>query len=804
MTWWYGPDVSLRARRQTLIERTDLHGDAFCRAYAKAADDWLTGLFDEATGGESHGLALMAVGGYGRSELCPYSDLDVVLVHKGRRNVSATADRIWYPVWDEGITLDHSVRRPGDALELAGEDLRVALGLLDARVVCGDPRVAEPVIEGARERWARQKPPWLGVLGDLVADRHRSNGDVGFLLEPDLKESHGGLRDVAALLAMMQAVPVLADYVDTVAIEGARAVLTSTRVELHRRSGREQNRLLLQEQEQVAEALGEPDSDGLMRSVATAGRTVAWEGDDAWRRRGAWQRSKRSGRTLRRSEGRSRGRGGAHGGESEVTVLPGDPGIGLTVDEVDLTPAADVTGDPSLSLRLAAVAAERNLPIARQALNLLGRKAPPPVDPWSDDLRGTLVRVLATGPPAIAALEALDQRHLLERYLPEWAAVRNKPQRNPYHRFTVDRHLLEATANAATLAHRVSRVDLLLLGTLLHDIGKGFPGDHTDVGMTVVAEIGHRIGLPPPDVDTLVTMVRLHLLLPDTATRRDLDDPATAERVAKEVGTRSTLELLAALVEADSLATGPSAWGPWKAGLVADLVKRTGRLLAGEPAAPPTPWLTEDHRAIMDTVRLHEVPALSIDDPTVTVVALDRPGLFAEVTGVLALHGLNVRSAVVAGEDGVAVEIFTVEPARGRWPAAARLTDDLAGVMDGSLPIERKLAERARTYRNERRVVTPHLVSTQVSVDNNASATASVVEVRAEDVVGQLHRITQALVDCRLDVHSAKVSTFGSAVVDAFYVHGPDGGKLTDLQLIADVEAAIRQRIEPNDPGVGA
>ena len=366
--------------------------------------------------------------------------------------------------------------------------------------------------------------------------------------------------------------------------------------------------------------------------------------------------------------------------------MSGDPGIGVTDDEVVLTKEADVAGDASLSLRLAAVAAERNLPIARDALNLMGRKASLPTEPWTDDLRATLVRVLATGPPAIDALEALDQRHLLERYLPEWAAVRNKPQRNPYHRFTVDRHLLEATANAAILAHRVARTDLLLLGTLLHDIGKGFPGDHTEVGMGVVATIGTRLGLHPEDVDTLVTMVRLHLLLPDTATRRDLDDPATAERVADEVGNRSTLELLAALVEADSLATGPSAWSPWKAGLVAELVERTGRLLAGEPATPPTPWITDELRMIMETVRDHRVPALSIEDPIVTVVAPDRPGLFAEVTGVLALHGLNVRSAVVAGEGGVAVEIFTVEPARGRWPAAARLSDDLAAVMDGTLP----------------------------------------------------------------------------------------------------------------------
>jgi [protein-PII] uridylyltransferase len=709
------------------------------------------------------------------------------------------ADRIWYPVWDEGIALDHSVRRPGDALDIAGEDLRVALGLLDARVVCGDAKVAEPVIDGARERWIKQKPPWLGVLADLVAERHRTYGDVGFLLEPDLKESHGGLRDVAALTAMMLAVPVLADYVDTVAIDEARSVLTAIRVELHRRSGREQNKLLMQEQDQVALALGEVDSDALMRSVATAGRTVAWEGDDAWRRRGAWSRSRGSARARRRA----RPPGPTGSATTGGTPVPGDPDIGLTDDEVVLTAAADVTGDPSLALRLAAVAAEKNLPIAREALNLLARKAPAPPEPWPDDLRADLIRVLATGPPAIAALEALDQRHLLERYLPEWAAVRNKPQRNPYHRFTVDRHLLEATANAATLAHRVTRADLLLLGTLFHDIGKGFPGDHTEVGMTVVADIGKRLGLPEADVDTLVTMVRLHLLLPDTATRRDLEDPATAELVANEVRSRSTLELLATLVEADSLATGPSAWGSWKAGLLADLVERSSRLLAGEPAPPPTPWITDDLRLIMDTVRTHGVPALSIDDPSVTVVAEDRSGLFADVTGVLALHGLNVRSAVVAGEDGVAVEIFTVEPSRGRWPAAARLADDLAGVMKGTLSIETRLAERARTYRNEHRAVTPHLVSTQVSIDNNASATATVVEVRAEDVVGQLHRITQALADCSLDVDSAKVSTFGSAVVDAFYVRGPDGGKVTDSRQIAAVEMAIQSRVARTDTGGG-
>ena len=769
------------------MERADLRGDAFCRAYSAAADEWLTGLFDEACGGDARGMALVAVGGYGRGELCPFSDLDVIIVHKGRKDISATADRIWYPVWDEGIALDHSVRKPNEVLDMAAEDLRVALGLLDARVICGEAKVAEPVLDGARDRWVRQKPPWLGELAAKVAERHAASGDVGFLLEPDLKESHGGLRDIAALVAMMQAVPVLADYVDTVAIEHARSVLTSTRVELQRRAGRELNKLLLQEQEQVARAMGLADADELMLEVATAGRTVAWEGDDAWRRRSAWSRAQDKGRRRRRS------RGGVD--DAAPVPLAGEPGVAITEDEVLLLDDADVTGDAALTLRLAAVAAERNLPISRDALNRLGRRAPDVITPWPDSLRDTLVRVLAAGPAAIPALEALDQRRLFERYLPEWATVRNKPQRNPYHRFTVDRHLLEATANSATMAHRVSRVDLLLLGSLLHDIGKGYPGDHTDVGMVVGADIATRMGLPPEDVATIVTMIRLHLLLPDTATRRDLDDPATAQRVADEVGDRRTLDLLAVMVEADSLATGPSAWGAWKAGLVADLVERARLLLAGEPVAPPAPLITEELQVVMDTVRTHGVPALSIEAPLVTVVAPDRSGLLAEVTGVLALHGLNVRSAVVAGEHGVAVETFTVEPARGRWPASAKLSNDLASVMAGTLDVDEQLAARAHTYRNASRTLVTQLVSTQVTFDNNASASATVVEVRAEDTVGQLHRITRALVECHLDVTSAKVSTFGSAVVDAFYVRGPDGRKLTEPGQIEAVEAAIHAHV---------
>ena len=253
--------VSLRQRRQSLIEQVDLRGEAFCRAYTEEADAWLTGLFERPRETTPRALALIAVGGYGRGELCPFSDLDVVLLHRGKRDVSGIADRIWYPVWDEGIPLDHSVRRPSEALDVAATDLRAALGLLDARLVCGDPRVAAPLITEARTRWEKQRPPWLEVLADLVVERHAAHGDVAFLLEPDLKESHGGLRDIGALSAMVKAVPRLADVVDTAAIADAQRTLTLVRVELHRQSGRELNKLLLQEQDAIASSLGMADAD---------------------------------------------------------------------------------------------------------------------------------------------------------------------------------------------------------------------------------------------------------------------------------------------------------------------------------------------------------------------------------------------------------------------------------------------------------------------------------------------------------------------------------------------------------------
>jgi [protein-PII] uridylyltransferase len=759
--------MALTLGRAALAGDLTLAGRDLCRAYSELVDGWLTELLEgaEAEGGAGD-VAVVAVGGYGRAELSLHSDIDVVLLHAGRSDVGAFADRIWYPIWDEGLKLGHAVRTIREALTLAADDLDTATSFLQIRHVAGDEELTNDLARRALDEWQRQWKRWLRELSQRGRTRHASAGEVAFLLEPDLKEGKGGLRDVHAL-RWAEAARSLLWHGDDPALEDAYGALLSARVELHRSTGRPGDRLLLEEQDTVAAALHDDSADILMHRLAAAARTIAWRSDDAWHRI--------DGELVRRTGWRAR----------RDKVL-GD-GLVLRDSEVHVTPSADPTADPSLVLRAAIAAATHATSVSRSSLDRLAATACPPPEPWPGGVRTALVDLLCLGRPAIPVIEALDQMGLWAHLLPEWDAVRSKPQRNAYHRFTVDRHLIETAANAASLAEHTDRPDLLVLGALLHDLGKGYPGDHTEVGIELIGSIGPRMGLPSTDVAVLEAMVRHHLLLPDVATRRDLDDPATVEGVAEAVGDPLTLDLLAALTEADSLATGPAAWGSWKADLVRDLVARTAHVLGGGTAAEvsedfPTPEHIELLAAGSQVLRG--------EGDRLTVVTADRHGLLSRVTGVVALHGLGVLDAAVTSQDGMALEVLRVQPSLGTTIAWDKVIADLERVLDGRLALQARLAERARVYGARQPRASLH-EPPWVVVDNAASRDATVVEVHAVDAIGVLYRITRALAELDLDIVSAKVQTLGERVVDAFYVRNMAGQKVLDPATIVEVERAL-------------
>ncbi|HUR48626.1 MAG TPA: [protein-PII] uridylyltransferase [Acidimicrobiales bacterium] len=735
-------------------------GRAFCRAWVDALDAW----FSEAIQAQG-GVAVLALGGYGRRELCPGSDVDVLLLHKPKVGADEIATSLWYPLWDAGLKLGNAVRTQKQALSLAAEDTPSATALLGARVVAGDSELGEELLAKAADQWRKRPRRAVQALSDDALKRHHRYGDVAFLLEPDLKSGRGGLRDAHSVDWLTAADARLRDASGMAELEDAKWIQVDARVELHRRAMKGGDRLVLQEQDTVAEALGYPDADDLMRAISAAARTIAWSLDEVLRRA-------QTGPAARASADR-----------------PIGEGVVLRDGEIALTAAAELA-DPSLTLRAAAAAASLDMPLARGSLLRLAAEAPSLPDPWPPAARQALVRLLGFGRASIVAIEALDRHGLFSRLLPEWESVRHLPQRNSYHRFTVDRHLCEAAAQAAGLSRSVARPDLLLIGALLHDIGKGFPGDHTVVGMEVVARIASRMGFADQDTATLVAMVEHHLLLPDVATRRDLEDPATAEAVAKAVGKRELLELLAALTEADSLATGPQAWSQWKAGLVRDLVARAGAVLDGNSGgvAQPDSWVTADHHRMMELGGL----AVVAGDGQVRVAAPDRPGVFARVSGALALHGLDVLAAAAASsEDGtMAIEEFRVESTMGREPDWAAVSADVERAVAGRIALEARIEERARTYRSTRpRSAAP--AAPTVSFDLDASEASTVVEVRASDGVAVLYRITKALAECNLDIRSAKVQTLGHEVVDTFYVRDADGTKPVDTEHLAEAERAI-------------
>ncbi|MEV6387142.1 [protein-PII] uridylyltransferase [Nocardia xishanensis] len=756
---------------------------------------WLTSKGAELGITADSGLAVVAVGGLGRREMLPYSDLDLVLLHDDvdPARVAEVADQLWYPLWDAHIKLDHSVRTVPQALRVANDDLIAALGMLEARHIVGDVELSNLLIGGVRREW---RTGIRNRFDDLIAQaqaRWQRSGEIAHRAEPDLKNGRGGLRDIQLLdaLAVAQltdAMPGLGPDVPGGGVKQAQRRLLDVRTELHRVAGRSRDQLRAQDADEIGAALRIGDRFDLARTLSDSARTVSYS-VDVGLRTAANALPRRGLARLRRMPVRR----------------PLDEGVVEHAGEVVLARDARPQRDPGLILRVAAASAQTGLPMSATTLNRLSEDAPELREPWPKDALNDLLVLLGAGRGVIDAIEALDRTGLWGRLLPEWGAVRDLPPRDALHTWTVDRHLMETVAYASGLSTRVGRPDLLLLGALLHDIGKGRAGDHSVVGAELATHIGRRLGLWPSDVGTLSAVVRHHLLLPETATRRDLADPETVQLVVDALdGDVQLLELLHTLAEADSLATGPGVWGDWKASLIGDLVRRCRTVMAGFELPTPEPIAPELlAKAAAGGVHVDLKPGEGKYTYVVTVIAPDAPGLLSDAAGVLALHSLRVLSAALGGEGASAVNTFVVSPKFGDPPDAGLLRQELIRAIAGDLDLPALLAKREREASgagpSPYAQAQPRMIWSPTSTPGQL-----ILELRAEDRVGLLSRLAAAFAACGANVRWAKVVTMGSAVVDAFCLElgGEDAAQRRDAIEKAVLDVVPRPAPKTPDPAL--
>ena len=760
------------AARNEVARRPGLSGPGRRAALTALTDQWLGEGFAAATAGTRDPFCLVAVGGYGRGELTLGSDLDLLLLHKaGPADAAGVAEALWYPIWDSGVKLDHSVRTVSEARRLAADDIKVVLGLLDARVVAGDAALAEQLQAMVLSDWRAMADRRLPALREMVVARRSRFGDASQLLEPDVKESYGGLRDATILAG------VAASWVTDVPHLGWQesvAFLLDVRDALHRVTGRPGDRLVMQEQDAVAvELVGVPDADALLRAVYDSARAIAYASDITWHRVDRLARARQRG-TFRPLRRRPPGR------------LPLADGVVMQDGEAVLALEAHPGTDAGLTLRAAAAAAQAGLPLSPHTVERLAAEAPDLPVPWSRSVRESFIALLGSGESLVGVWEALDQAGIVDRLVPGWDVVRSAPQRNALHTYTVDRHLVETAVRASALTRNVDRPDLLLVGALLHDIGKARGGDHSEVGARLAAELAARMGFDAADIRVIVALVRHHLLLPDTATRRDLEDPQVIGEVAAKLGSVEVLDLMHELTLADAWATGPSVCTEWRFSLIADLVERVRGVMAGR-ALPEPPELSEQQQVALahDGVWV----LMDVRDTTcvVTVAAPDRVGLLALVAGVLSLNRLNVLAARVTTVGGRAVQEWTVRPEFGDPPSSEQLGDDVRRAIEGTYDVAGRLERREADYTRP-----PHggYPEPQVIVHPLGSRGMTVVEVRAHDAPGLLFRVARAVAAADASIAGAKVSTLGADAVDVFFVTDSAGRPLTE-----DRRAALRVTI---------
>ncbi len=737
---------------------------------------WLAGNWSEATdGNDPAGAALVVLGSVGRGEAGPRSDLDIVILHDPRsavsRDIDTVAERLLYPLWDSGARIDHSVRTPAQCRSVASGDLTAALGLLDLAHVAGDPEVSASVRASLHHDWRKASRTRLPSLIDAVTTRHARYDDLAQSIEPDLKECRGGLRDVTIIHALVTAW--LADHPHG-RVDDAVDLLHDVRDAIQVITRRGRVRLTRDIQDDVAALLGRADRDELLTEVSAAGRAIAYGLDGTIRRAGQAQRA----RTLRVGPRRP-----------QLTPL----GYGCYEHDGELV--AGPRGLPdhqTTALRCAVTAARAGLPIAPATLTSIAATHHDLGTVWPAEAQRLWTDLLATRSGILPVWEGLDQIGLIDDWLPEWRAVRSRPQRSPIHRHTVDRHLLETVIEAGRLLPAVARPDLLLLTALLHDIGK-VPGaqDHSAAGVPIAAGILTRMGYADRDRDLILACIAEHLSLMDLATKHDPTDPETIERAYAVVqGDHDVAEILIALSEADARAAGPTSWSRQRESLFTTLVAGLRRRLG--PGAPARVRELPDESTAYASVDESTCATVRAGAPVIVVapegagyrlevLAADRTRLFADCASAMASSGLTVRGAVIRTVDDMAVNSWSVDSPGGP-PDLDRIRRALERLALGAAPVRppRQIGSSERPV--------PVLI-THPDPDRGGI----VLDIRCGDRVGLLADLGYAIARAGFEICSADVRTYAGQARDLLLVRpaGNSTGSSAGLELLLDGVTAV-------------
>jgi len=839
--------TKLKTQRQALEQlwAQGLSGMSLLHDHSALADQFIRDCFTSINNPDAaSNIALIALGGYGRQELFPFSDIDLMILFRPgiRHDIGDFADAILYPLWDTGYEVGHGVRTIEESLQQAGEDFIFRVALLEARLIGGSQPLFDELMEVyQREFVDGRRHDFVSNLNRFNEERRSRFGSHGYLLEPNIKESKGGLRDIQSMIWAARVVFGISSFEKIVEagflleseaerFRSAHNMLVRIRNRLHYISSRKNDQLYFDQQEEVAAAFGYQDSETrlsverFMRDVYGHLRTITVIHDLFFDHANEVLGLVDSGQAVV---------------DREI-----EKWIEIRGNRIHLVARAEaISRKPHLLMRTFLASARSGLAVHHRSkmtitdnLGLITgrlRSSPRMAKPF--------IAILTSAKQVLPVLEGMLETGLLGMYIPEFARIEALAQHDIYHIYTVDHHLLQAVTELhrgvdeePDIASLISRVRPFYLAALLHDIGKNSGRDHSEYGAELAVTIGRRLCLDDEELDDLVFLIRYHLFIPENALRRDLEDRAFIKRCAETIDSSERLAMLYLLSVADSRATGPSAWSDWKAMLMKDMYFKVQAYLEldGEDVDLPAMvdrqyqegifWLREqvvalagneaDFRmdinelsddylssftpgTILSHLRYHRdqhhivqqkslVVAEETDDHwSILVMSADQPGLLAKICGVMTLNKLMVVNAqIFTWPDGTVVDMMDVRPTDGFDFDECdwqSINNDLDRAVNHRLGLGYRLYEKLKNGPGRKReLIGSH--EYRVEVENQSSDDFTVVEVHAADLPGQLYRITQALADFGVNIHKAFIATEVGQLIDVFYVLDKNGKRIED------------------------